>query len=78
MLLSAEQLGSMVFHILEKGYHQPFVDGKANREKIEEEITIGLYKGVIPPVNQDDVDWICDLVDTLISEYGDRDEGKSK
>lgn len=78
MLLTSEQQGSMVFHILEKGYHQPFVDGKANREKIEDEITIGLYKGVIPPCNQEDVDWICDLVDTLIAEYGDSSEGKVK
>jgi hypothetical protein len=72
MLLTTEQQGQMVFHILEQGYHQPFVEGKANREKIEDEITIGLYKGEIPPCNQDDVDWICDMVDCLIVEYGDK------
>lgn len=72
MLLTTEQQGQMVFHILEQGYHQPFVEGKANREKIEDEITIGLYKGEIPPCNQDDVDWICDMVDCLIIEYGDK------
>jgi len=72
MLLTSEQQGQMVFHILEQGYHQPFVEGKANREKIEDEITIGLYKGEIPPCNQDDVDWICDMVDCLIVEYGDK------
>jgi hypothetical protein len=70
MLLSAEQQGSMVFHILENNYHKPFVGGKANRENIEEEITIGLYKQEIPPCNQEDVDWICDLVDAMIIEYG--------
>jgi len=72
MLLTSEQQGQMVFHILEQGYHQPFVEGKANREKIEDEITIGLYKGEIPPCNQDDVDCICDMVDCLIVEYGDK------
>lgn len=74
MLLTTEQQGQMVFHILEQGYHQPFVEGKANREQIEDEITIGLYKGEIPPCNQDDVDWICDMVDTLIVEYGDKSD----
>jgi hypothetical protein len=72
MLLTAEQQGSMVFHILEHGYHQPFVDGKANRDNIEEEITVGLYKQEIPPCTQEDVDWICDLVDAMIIEYGEK------
>ena len=72
MLLSADLQGQMVFHILEQGYHQPFVDGKANREKIEDEIVIGMYKGEIPPCNQEDVDWICDLVDSMITEFGDK------
>jgi len=72
MMLSAELQGQMVFHILEQGYHQPFVDGKANREKIEDEIVIGMYKGEIPACTQEDVDWICDLGDTMISEYGEK------
>jgi len=72
MLLTAEEQGQMVFHIIENYYHQPFVNGKANREKIEDEIVIGMYKGEIPPCTQEDVDWICDMVDTLIVEYGDK------
>ena len=74
MLLNAEQHGTMVFHILEHGYHKPFVDGKANRDKIEEEITIGLYKQEIPPCSQEDVIWICDMVDCLISEHGEKND----
>lgn len=70
MLLTAEQQGSMVFHILEQDYHRPIVDGKANREKIEEEIVFGIYKQQIPPCTQEDVDWICDMVDSLIVDYG--------
>ena len=70
MLLSPETHGRMVFHILAKEYHKPFVDGKCNRENIEEQIIIGAYKGEIPPINNDDVEMICDLVDELIEEYG--------
>ena len=70
MMLSAEQQGSMVFHILEHDYHRPFVDGKCNRENIEDQITIGIYQKEIPPLTKADVDWICDLVDCLIEEYG--------
>lgn len=69
MLLNAETQGQMVFHILEQGYHQPFVEGKANREKIEDEIVIGVYKKEIPPIDQEDVDMICDMVDCLIVDY---------
>lgn len=72
MLLSAEVQGQMVFHILEQGYHQPFVEGKANRDNIEEQITIGIYKGEIPACTQEDVDWICDLVDNMIQEFGEK------
>ena len=72
MLLTAEQQAEMVFHILGEDYHRPFVNGKCNRDNIEEKITIGLYQGEIPPCTQEDVDWICDLVDTLIVEYGDK------
>lgn len=72
MMLSADLQGQMVFHIIEQGYHQPFVDGKANREKIEDEIVIGMYKGEIPACTQEDVDWICDLVDSMIIEFGDK------
>ena len=71
MLLNADTQGQMVFHILEQGYHQPFVDGKANREKIEDEIVIGVYKKDIPAIDQEDVDMICDMVDCLIVDYGE-------
>jgi hypothetical protein len=70
MYLNSEQHGQMVFHILQQGYHKPLIDGKANRDEIEEQITIGLYAGEIPACNQEDVDWICDLVDCMIQEYG--------
>lgn len=69
-MLSTEQIGQMVFHVLQQDYHRPFVDGKCNRDGIEEQITIGILAGEIPPTSQEDVDMICDLVDELIVDYG--------
>lgn len=69
-MLTAEQHGQMVWHILERNYHQPFVNGKANRDKIEDEIVVGLYNKEIPPITQMDVDIVCDLIDDLICQYG--------
>jgi len=71
MLLTAEQQGQMVFHILQQGYHRPLVEGKANRDKIEDEIVKGLYNKEIPPLNEEDVDVVCFLVDELIDEYSE-------
>ena len=71
MLLTAEQQGQMVFHILQQGYHRPLVEGKANRDQIEDEIVKGLYNKDIPPLNEEDVDVVCFLVDELIDEYSE-------
>jgi len=70
MLLTAQQQGQIVFHILQQGYHKPLVDGKANRDNIEDEIVIGLYNGEIPPLEEDDVDLVYSMVNELISEHG--------
>lgn len=72
MLLTAEQQGQMVFHILQQGYHRPLVDGKANRDKIEDEIVIGLYNKEIPPLNNEDVDLVYVLVNELVEEYSEK------
>lgn len=66
MLMTAEQHGEMVFTILFNDYHRPFVRGKSNRDKIEEEITMGMYRGEIPPCSQEDVDMVITLVDDLL------------
>ena len=74
MLLTAEQQGQMVFHILQQGYHHPLVEGKANRDKIEDEIVIGLYNKEIPPLNDEDVDLIYLLVNELVEEYSETEK----
>jgi len=69
MLLTAEQQGQMVFHILQQGYHKPLVEGKANRERIEDKIIIGSYNNEIPPITDEDVDLIYTLVNELVEEH---------
>ena len=66
MRLTAEQHGEMVFHILFNDYHRPFIKGKANKSKIEDQIIIGMYKKEIPPCSQADVDMVVLLVNDLI------------
>jgi hypothetical protein len=75
MLLSTELQGQMVLHILQENLHKPFQDGKANRYMIEEAITIGIYKGELPPCDQEDVDNIISCVDDLIREFGKINNG---
>lgn len=58
------------FDILMNDLHRPFVDGKANREKIEEAITIGMMNGEIGYVNQETVDLAIELINDLVVEYG--------
>lgn len=74
MLLTAEQQGQMVFHILQQGYHRPLVEGKANRDKIEDEIVKGLYSKEIPPLNEEDVDLVYVLVNELVEEYSEKND----
>lgn len=66
MLMTAEQHGEMVFTILYNDYHRPFVEGKANRDKIEEQITMAIYRGDLPPCSQEDVDMVITLVNDLL------------
>jgi len=70
MRLNSTAHASMVFHVLEQGYHRPFVGGRANRDNIEDAIINGIYELQIPPIDAEDVDVIINLVDELINNYG--------
>lgn len=72
MLLSTEVQGQMVLHILQEDLHKPFQDGKANRDRIEDAIVVGMYKKELPPCDQEDVDNIISCVDELIEEFGSK------
>jgi|TARA_Y100000033_G_scaffold7189_1_gene6039 hypothetical protein len=69
MRLSDEMHSKMVMHILQNGFHLPIKEGKCNKEAIEEKIVVGLYQRDIPPLDQEDVDWICLLINDLITDY---------
>lgn len=63
--------GILAVDIMRNGFHQPFVDGKANRDKIEDEITAGILSGNLSYfVNQEIVDLAIDAINELIEEYG--------
>lgn len=69
-LRTSQELGSIAFSVLYNNMHQPIVNGKCNREKIEDEITIGILSGDLRPMVQRDVNFVCDLIDDMIKEYG--------
>lgn len=62
----AQYAGVLAFDILRNDFHRPFVNGKANRDNIEEQITIGVLSGDLEPVTQKEVDLAINLVDDLI------------
>tara|TARA_Y100001938_G_C8061194_1_gene417373 strand:- start:905 stop:1144 length:240 start_codon:yes stop_codon:yes gene_type:complete len=69
MKLSDEMHSKMVMFILQNGFHLPIKNGKCDRDSIEEQITVGLYQRDIPPIDQEDVDWICLLINDVIKDY---------
>lgn len=68
--LTPAESGVVVFDVLRNDFHQPIVNGKCNRENIEEQITVGILSGQLSPMTQEDVNFVCDLVDDLIAQYG--------
>lgn len=70
MMLSTERQGQVVLDILMNDFHKPFVDGKCNADKIEEELTVGILAGVLSPMDQEDVDLIITMVNEMIVEFG--------
>ena len=63
--------GTLAFDILRNGFHQPLIDGKANRDKIEDEITAGILSGNLPYyVDQEIVELAIDTINDVIKQYG--------
>jgi hypothetical protein len=65
-IVSAAQLS---FGILQNDFHRPFVNGKANRDNIEDAITVGMLKKELGYVDKATVDLAIELVDDLIALY---------
>lgn len=70
MLQDAIYHGQVALDILEFDFHRPFKNGKCNRENIEEKIIEGILKKELEPMNDKDVEIICELIDTMILELG--------
>jgi hypothetical protein len=68
-LNTASQLGIVAFDVLRNDFHRPIVDGKCNRENIEDAIIDGIYKGELDPMNKTDVEFVCNLIDDMIEMY---------
>ena len=70
MKLCDETHTKMIMHIRQEGHHLPLnKKGKVNREGIEDAITVGMYSKQVPALDQEDVDWICMLINDLVSDY---------
>jgi len=69
MQLQTITAGQLCFGILQNDFHRPFVNGKANRDNIEEAITIGMLRKELGYVDKETVDLAMELVDDLIALY---------
>lgn len=69
-LQEADYIAQVALDILAQNLHRPYVDGKCNRECIEDAIFMGIYSKELEPMNENDVDFICSLLDSLIIEDG--------
>ena len=69
MQLQTVTAGELCFGILHNDYHRPFVNGKANRDKIEDMVTVGMLSNELGYVDKQTVDLAIELVDDLIALY---------
>lgn len=72
MQLQTVTAAELCFGILQNDFHRPFINGKANRDNIEDAITVGMLSGELGYVNKETVDLAMELVDDLIMQYGDK------
>lgn len=67
MSIDAETAGSIAYNVLKNKLHLPLIAGKANRDKIEDYIIIGIMSGQIDDIiNQESVDIAIDLIDDML------------
>jgi hypothetical protein len=65
-MLETISAGELCMGILESEFHRPLVNGKANRENIEDAITIGMMEKKLGYVSQETVDIAIALVNDLL------------
>jgi hypothetical protein len=66
MLTKDVNHGLHALSILENDLHTPIVNGKCNRERVEDLLLIAIYRKDIGPMVQEDVNLICEMLDDLI------------
>jgi hypothetical protein len=69
MSIRTVSAADLCLSILWNDFHRPFIDGKANRQSIEEAITVGMMSKQLGYVDQETVDIAIDLVNDLILQY---------
>ena len=69
MQLQTVTAAELCFGILENDFHRPFVNGKANRDNIEDAITVGMLCKELGYVDKETVDLAIELVDDMIALY---------
>lgn len=74
---NSEALGRITLDVINCDFHRPLVSGKCNREKVGDFIMAGIYLKKLPPMNEADVEFVCDLVDDLIEHYGDKNDSRT-
>lgn len=66
-----ETAGILAVDILRNDFHRPLVGGKANRENIEDQITIGILSGGLEyEVDQEVVDLAIVVINDLLETHG--------
>ena len=67
----AQTAGQLAFDILHNDFHLPLINGKANRDNIEEQITIGILSGKLETfITQDIVDLAITTIDDVLLQHG--------
>lgn len=69
----AEIATELAIDIMMNSFHQPLVDGKANIEKIEDEIVKGIYARELKEIDQEIVNMAVIFVNEIIDEFGELD-----
>lgn len=65
VLISCE----LAIDIMQNGFHLPIKNGKVNRDHIEDEIIIAMYKKELPPITDTQLEMAIDSVQELVNEY---------
>ena len=68
-LMTSAQLGEIAFKLIQHDMHQPIVNGKCDRDSIDDALTVGILSGKVAPMNQDDVDFLGNFIDDLIEQF---------